>query len=65
MCQDDYGWNSIKVEAINEKESEFKWTWSELSANNWSYTFKVKNENNQIKIDYLEGFDYAFSVKAH
>ncbi|SFT41482.1 hypothetical protein SAMN05216474_0432 [Lishizhenia tianjinensis] len=64
LCQDNYGWNSIKVEVINEKEGEFKWTWKELNTNNWSYTFKVINVKNQIKIDYLEGFDYANSINA-
>ena len=70
-CQDNLEWNTVEVKIIlldNEK-GDLEWYWGNLSTDthpSWkgfSYSFKVKKENNKWKISYLHGFDFKESTR--
>jgi hypothetical protein len=60
--QDDAGkyWDSLKIRrfAINADTASLRWS-VDLVADTLGYLVKLKRENKEWKIDYLEGFDLA------
>lgn len=72
LCQDNLSWNLVEVKIIklNNSSGELYWKWgkSELdkSADDWknfTYKFKVKKENGNWRISYLQGFDFKESTQ--
>ena len=64
-----YGLVDVHIVSLNNQEGELYWTWGGLPHDtdpSWKdirYKFKVKKEDNRWKISYLQGFDFAESVK--
>jgi hypothetical protein len=67
---DAYSLIEAHVINLNKEQGILYWTWGQLPADvdtSWkkfSYKFKVKKEDGNWKISYLEGFDFTESVKA-
>lgn len=59
----------IKVVSTSKEQADLFWTWGNLSDEQkkyWeddSYNFKVKKENNQWKISYMQGFDFKEATR--
>jgi hypothetical protein len=66
---DAYSLVDVHVVSLNNNEGELYWKWGKLGnsvSQDWkdfSYKFKVKKENGKWKVSYLEGFDFAESIK--
>lgn len=64
-----YGLVDVHIISLNNQEGELYWTWGGLphgtdpSWKDIKYKFKVRKENNKWKISYMQGFDFAESVK--
>lgn len=61
LCQDNMDWNLVEIQ--NTNGNEYRWTWGGLNQDthqsweDFSYKFKVKKEESNWKISYLEGFN--------
>ena len=64
-------WDYVEIEKINlsKDKGELNWKWGNLKLNTdpsckeFSYSFKVKKENNKWEISYLHGFDFKESTR--
>jgi hypothetical protein len=71
LCQDNLSWDIVEIKIINLTRNfgELEWKWGNLGSDydsSWkefSYKFRVVNEDNKWKIDYLEGFDFKESTR--
>jgi hypothetical protein len=76
LCQDvpydkPSPWSLVEIETLSLEDDNgvFNWKWGKLELNgspDWKefkYSFKVKKENNQWKVAYMEGFDFDKSIK--
>jgi len=69
-CQDNLSWDNVEVEIINlsANKGELKWNWkvdtnTDQSWKDFAYKFSVVKVDNKWQISYLQGFDYAESIK--
>ncbi len=69
-CQDNLDWNTVdvKILSIDNQKADLEWFWnnansSDESWSNFRYHFRAVKENNQWKIDYMEGFDLKESTQ--
>ena len=76
MCQDvpydkpnPYDFVIVEIIHFDKDKAELNWKWGKLKSVNdpgwkqFSYRFRVINENNKWEISYLQGFDYNESIK--